>query len=411
MHKLKQFLLLALLVSPLFCTAQIDATIQDLQVDVVYLASDLMEGRETGTRGEALAAQYIASRFEEIGLQPKGIDGTWYQPFNFKYMPNPHGDPKDAEARVGKNVLAFLDNGAKHTVVIGGHYDHLGMGEFGSRHTGEPAIHNGADDNASGIAAMLYLAEYLKNSDWKNNNYLFIAFSGEELGLYGSMNFVDAPTVPLAEMNYLINMDMIGRLNEEKVLAINGTGTSPSWKPILEKIDVAGIKIKTHDSGIGPSDHTSFYNEGIPVLHFFSGQHMDYHKPEDDSRLVNYQGIYDISKFILAIIEDANDNGKLAYAKTKDDSEEKKVSKFKVTLGVMPDYVYDGTGMRIDGIIEERPAQKAKLEKGDIIIKMGDLEVKDIYDYMKGLSIFEPGDEVIVTVKRGKKEVKRKVKF
>lgn len=411
MYKLNQFLSLFLLMTPLFCTAQIDATIQDLQVDVVYLASDLMEGRETGTKGEALAAQYIASRFEEIGLQPKGVDGTWYQPFNFKYMSNPHGDPKDAEARVGKNVIAYLDNGAKHTVVIGGHYDHLGMGEFGSRHTGEPAIHNGADDNASGIAAMLYLAEYLKSSDWKNNNYLFIAFSGEELGLYGSMNFVDAPTVPLEEMNYLINMDMIGRLNEEKVLAINGTGTSPSWKPILEKIDVAGIKIKTHDSGIGPSDHTSFYNEGIPVLHFFSGQHMDYHKPEDDSRLVNYQGIYDISKFILAIIEDANDDGKLGYAKTKDDSEEKKVSKFKVTLGVMPDYVYDGSGMRIDGIIEERPAQKAKLEKGDIIIKMGDLEVKDIYDYMKGLSMFEPGDEVMVTVKRGKKEVKRKVKF
>jgi Zn-dependent M28 family amino/carboxypeptidase len=411
MNKLKQVLLLGFMTLTLQLSSQVDATIQDMQVDVVYLASDLLEGRETGTRGEALAAQYIASRFEKIGLEPKGNDGSWYHEFDFKYMPNPHGNPKDAEPRTGKNVVAFLDNGADYTVVIGGHYDHLGMGEFGSRHTGEPAIHNGADDNASGITAMLYLAKSLKESKLKNNNYLFIAFSGEELGLFGSMNFVDAPTVPLKKINYLINMDMVGRLNEEKVLAINGTGTSPSWKPILEKIDVAGIKIKTHDSGIGPSDHTSFYNEGIPVLHFFSGQHMDYHKPEDDSRLVNYQGIYEISQFILTLIHELDDDGKLTYAKTKDDSEDQKVSKFKVTLGVMPDYVYDGTGMRIDGIIEDRPAQKAKLEKGDIIIKMGDLEVKDIYDYMKGLSMYEPGQEVIVTVKRGKKEVKRKVVF
>lgn len=411
MNKFNRFFFLVFLCISLQLNAQVDATIQDMQVDVVYLASDLLEGRETGTKGEALAAQYIAKRFKDIGLEPKGDEGSWYHKFDFKYKANPHADPKTAEPRTGKNVVAYLDNGAKNTVVIGGHYDHLGMGEFGSRHTGEPAIHNGADDNASGIAAMLYLAESLKASKLKNNNYLFIAFSGEEMGLFGSMNYVDAPTVPLEKMNYLINMDMIGKLNEEKVLAINGTGTSPSWKPILEKIDVADIKIKTHDSGIGPSDHTSFYNEGIPVLHFFTGQHMDYHKPEDDSHLVNYQGIYDVSQFILALIHELDDDGKLAYAKTKDDSENKKVSKFKVTLGVMPDYVYDGSGMRIDGIIEDRPAQKAKLEKGDVIIKMGDLEVKDIYDYMEGLSMFEPGEEVMVVVKRGKKEVKRKVKF
>jgi len=411
MKYLKLTFLLVFLASSSLIQAQNEAIIQDLQVDVVYLASDLLMGRETGTKGEAMAASYIASRFEDIGLKPMGVDGTWYHPFDFKYRQNPHADPKDAEPRTGKNVVAYLDNGAAQTVVVGGHYDHLGMGHFGSRHTGEPAIHNGADDNASGIAAMLYIAEYLKASNLKNNNYLFIAFSGEELGLYGSKNYVNNPTVPLEKMNYLINMDMIGRLNEEKVLAINGTGTSPSWKSTLEKIKVAGIQPKTHDSGIGPSDHTSFYNEGIPVLHFFSGQHMDYHKPEDDSRLVNYQGIYEIASFIIAIIEDLDDDGKLVYAKTKDESKDNKVSAFKVTLGVMPDYVYNGEGMRIDGVISDRPAEKAKLEKGDVIIKMGDLEVKDIYDYMKGLSMFEKGQTTTVIVKRGKKELKRKVTF
>lgn len=411
MKSIKSVLIFSLLWIAQLVFGQSEITIQNLQVDVVYLASDLLMGRETGTKGEAMAARYIASRFEELGLAPKGDDGTWYHHFDFKYNPNPHGNPDEAEQRKGKNVVAFLDNGAAQTVVIGGHYDHLGMGHFGSRHTGEPAIHNGADDNASGIAAMLYLAEALKNSTLKNNNYLFIAFSGEELGLYGSKNYVKRPTLALEDMNYLINMDMIGRLNEEKVLAINGTGTSPVWRPLLEKLDVAGIKPKMHDSGIGPSDHTSFYNEGVPVLHFFSGQHADYHKPIDDSHLVNYQGIYDISAFIYAIIEALDKEGKVAFSKTKDTSQDQKVTPFKVTLGVMPDYVYDGEGMRIDGVLDDRPAKKAKLEKGDIIIKMGDLEVKDIYDYMKGLGKFNKGETTTVVVKRGDKTVKRKVTF
>lgn len=412
MNFIKSAILLFALCSTIAVKGQTEKTIQDLQVDVVFLACDMMEGRETGTKGEAMAARYISSRFEELGLKPMGVDGTWYQPFDFKFKTNPHGDPKDAEDRTGKNVVAFLDNGAAQTVVIGGHYDHLGMGHGGgSLHAGEPAIHNGADDNASGIAAMLYIAKTLKASNLKNNNYLFIAFSGEELGLYGSKNYVMKPTLPLNQMNYLINMDMVGRLNEEKVIAINGTGTSPVWKSTLEKINVAGITAKTHDSGIGPSDHTSFYNEGIPVLHFFSGQHSDYHKPGDDSHLVNYQGIYEISEYILAIIKELDDDGKLKYTKTKAESQDKKATAFKVTLGVMPDYVYNGEGMRIDGVIDGRPADNAKLKKGDIIIKIGDIEVKDIYDYMKGLGKYEKGDTVTVVVKRGKKDVKKEVTF
>ena len=412
MKIIKNTILIAVLFISGFATAQTEKIIQDLQVDVVFLACDMMQGRETGTPGEAMAARYISSRFEEIGLKPKGVDGTWYHPFDFKFRSNPHGDPKDAEARTGKNVVAFLDNGADQTVVIGGHYDHLGMGDGGgSLHAGEPAIHNGADDNASGIAAMFYIAKTLKASELKNNNYLFIAFSGEELGLYGSKNYVMKPTLPLDKMNYLINMDMVGRLNEEKVIAINGTGTAPVWKSTLEKIKVAGITAKTHDSGIGPSDHTSFYNEGIPVLHFFSGQHSDYHKPGDDSHLVNYKGIYEISEYILAIIKELDDDGKLVYTKTKAESQDKEATAFKVTLGVMPDYVYNGEGMRIDGVIDGRPADKAKLKKGDIIIKIGDIEVKDIYDYMKGLGQHEKGDTVTVVVTRGKKDIKKKVTF
>jgi len=398
-----------LLLSPVFLLAQDKISdLQDLRVDVVYLASDLLGGRETGTAGEEMAAQFIISRFQELGLEAKGTNG-YLQEFDFNFKPNPHEEAK--EGRTGRNIVAYLDNGAKNTVVIGGHYDHLGVGRFGSRNVGEPAIHNGADDNASGIASLLLLAKALKGSDLKNNNYLFIAFSGEELGLYGSKYFVNNSTIPLESINYMINLDMVGRLNADKVLAINGAGTSPAWKETFGKLNVRGIKVKTTDSGIGPSDHTSFYLQDIPAVHYFSGQHEDYHKPEDDSERVNYDGIYEISEHIYAVISALDNGGKIAFTKTKDENEGRTVSKFKVTLGVMPDYVYEGTGMRVDGVLSDRPAEAAGMEKGDIIIKIDDIEVKDIYDYMDGLAKFKKGDKTMVVVKRADKEVKMKVVF
>ncbi len=382
--------------------------LQQMQVDVVYLASNLLEGRETGKRGEALAAQYIASRFEELGLEGGGENGSFFHYFDFKYRPNPHSE-EGIEQRRGKNVIGYIDNKSDNTVIIGAHYDHLGYGAFGSRHTGEPAIHNGADDNASGVASMIWLAQELKSGKATNNNYLFIGFSGEELGLFGSKNFVKNPTINLKSINYMLNMDMIGRLNEEKVLAVNGVGTSPAWKA-LDDIKTE-MKLVTSESGIGPSDHTSFYLEDIAVLHFFTGQHTDYHKPEDDSELVNFEGIAEISDFILNIVHKLDDDGKIEFTKTKSENQDRKAAAFKVTLGVMPDYVYQGKGMRIDGVMDGRPAQKGGLEKGDIIVKMGDLEVNDIYDYMEGLANYKKGQSCKVSVKRDDKVIVKKVKF
>lgn len=381
-----------------------------LKVDVVYLASDYLLGRETGTQGELMAAEYLAHRLQEIGVQPAGTE-EYFQTFDFTYKPNPHAE--ETIEKSGINVLGYLDKGAKQTVVIGAHYDHLGMGHFGSRHTGEPAIHNGADDNASGVAAMLWLAEALAAQKNAKNNYLFIGFSGEELGLYGSKYFVANPTIDLENVNYMLNMDMIGRLQESGVLSVNGTGTSPAWSDLLEKVEgkQETILVKKGEGGIGPSDHTSFYLKDIPVLHFFSGQHNDYHKPEDDSDLVNFEGIQQISEFILAIINEANGMGKLDFSKTKDESEGRQAARFKVSLGVMPDYVYNGEGMRIDGVLDGRAAQLAGLENGDVIIQIGTVEVKDIYDYMEGLSQYEAGQSAKVVVKRGEEEKTFTVKF
>ena len=189
--------------------------------------------------------------------------------------------------RTGHNVIGYIDNGASTTVVLGAHFDHLGYGEDGNSmlRTGEKLIHNGADDNASGTAALIELARILKTSKAKNNNYLFIAFSGEELGLFGSKYFTENPTIDLKTINYMINMDMVGRLNDStKSLAVGGYGTSPLWASVIKPNDKKlPFVIKIDSSGTGPSDHTSFYRKDIPVLFFFTGQHKDYHRPSDDA--------------------------------------------------------------------------------------------------------------------------------
>ncbi|MFM7766865.1 MAG: M28 family metallopeptidase, partial [Bacteroidota bacterium] len=259
------------------------------------------------------------------------------------------------------NVIGLIDNQAPTTVVIGAHYDHLGYGGESSLYRGsEKAIHNGADDNASGTAGLLELARLLKNSNFKSNNYLLVAFSAEEIGLLGSAHLVKHLPVPVENINCMLNMDMIGRLKkEDPVLLVHGAGTSPFWKDALAGIKTEGMRIKTSESGMGPSDHASFYLRDIPVLHFFSGTHDDYHKPSDDYDKINFEGKAMIIDYIMQVIAaiDGSDS-KLAFTKTNDNNNED-TPRFKVTLGVVPDYGFDGKGMRIDGVSEGKPAKKA----------------------------------------------------
>lgn len=384
-------------------------TIKD---DVMFLSNDSLEGRQTGSEGEQKAAKYIAQRFEDLGLQPKGTNG-YFQEFSFKPKTNPHQKVsytvKDGDSTItGTNVVGFIDNQAENTVIIGAHYDHLGYGAEGSLYRGDTKeIHNGADDNASGVGVLLDLAQKLKDTN-KENNYLFITFSGEEMGLLGSNYYAKNPTVSNDKANYMINMDMVGRLKADSTLAVYGVGTSPIFKQTL-KAHNQKFKLVQNESGVGPSDHTSFYNVDVPVLHFFTGQHEDYHKPSDDFDKLNYDGMSTISNYIFEVITDLNDNGKLAFRKTKNESEE--TPRFKVGLGVIPDYLFDGEGMRIDGISEDKPAQKAGLEKGDIVVKMGDSSVTDMMSYMKGLSTFKEGDKTTVVVDRNGKMVEKEIQF
>jgi len=384
---------------------------QTVEKDVRFLADDRLMGREVGTEGERMAGEFIINRFKELGLQPKGTDGYW-QVFQRKPAADPHSTaPADAQPINVRNVVAYIDNKADRTVVIGAHYDHLGMGAHGSLNTGQPDIHNGADDNASGVALMLWLAEKLsKQAIASGENYLFIGFSGEESGLWGSAHFTREPTIDLSKVSYMLNFDMVGRLNAERSLAIGGTGTSPIWKKVLEDVTKGRFKTVLTESGVGPSDHTSFYLKDIPVMHFFTGQHEDYHKPTDDADKVNINGIIEVGQFALDIIVRARAEGKPAFSKTKDEDKDSNV-KFTVTLGVVPDYLFDGKGMRIAGVKEGKPAQVAGMMKDDIVTGMGKMKVVDMQSYMKALASFKKGDTTKVSFLRGDKKMKAEVTF
>jgi hypothetical protein len=305
--------------------------------------------------------------------------------------------------RTGRNIVGYLDNGAPTTVVIGAHYDHLGYGEDsnGLYRGPERQIFHGADDNASGVAAIIELARLIKASNLKSNNYLFIAFSGEELELYGSKYFVDHPTIDLSKVNYMINLDMIGRLRDSShSLTVGGYGTSPAWAEICNNVqEKKFFKLNYDSSGVGPSDHTSFYRKDIPVLFFFTGLHEDYHKPSDKADKINYLGELEVLKYVYEVVESLNKKPRLVFTKTSE--MQMSGAHFTVTLGIMPDYTFSGSGVRADGVSDGRPAQKAGLKAGDVIVQLGDFPVPDLEKYMEALSKFRKGDSTTVKFMRG----------
>lgn len=386
---------------------QEDNYIEQLKTDISILSHDSLEGREIGTKGEIIAANFIASRFLETKLE-KGNNDSYFQLFTKKQPLHPHDTSFLGAEISGRNIIGYIDNKAKYNIIIGAHYDHLGWGNEGSLYIGDPMIHNGADDNASGVAAMLLLAKKL-NSKKLQHNFIFIAFTGEEKGLLGSNYFVNNPSVPLENTSFMVNMDMVGRLDKERRLAIYGVGTSPSFIPTIIQISEPKFEFKFDSSGIGPSDHTSFYLNDIPVLHFFTGQHEQYHKPTDDVELINFDGLYDVSQFIYELIIALDSKEKIEFTKTKE-NESKKMG-FKVTLGIIPDYLFSGSGLKIDGVKENRPASIAGIIKGDIIQKMGDIEIKNIDDYMFALSKFEKGQKIEIIIDRKGEINKLKLTF
>lgn len=513
--------------------------ITNLKKHVQFLASDALEGRRTGTKGELLAMEYIIDQYKQMGLMPKGVDGFMqefeinegkqidastilkidgnqmqlvedYFPLAFsalKYVKgntaaalnesnlpwfkdlaelleenktNPHFDIDEAikkevnaaaakkatalfiynstsmvdnvqfnkndrsptapipviyltkdglkkylpdftasvnlelnvaysnRIRKARNIIGYINNNATNTVILGAHYDHLGYGEDKNALDTGHIIHNGADDNASGTAALIELTRSLIKKSPTNNNYLILHFSGEELGLLGSKYWLENTTATITP-NYMINMDMVGRYDTARKLTIGGYGTSPAWVTIIPSV-IGKLAFKIDSAGSGPSDHASFYRKDMPVLFMFTGSHADYHKATDDWDKIQYEGEREIIRLVYKIIEQADTKGKLLFTKTKE-PQMGRSKRFTVSLGVIPDYGFSGTGMRIDGVSPGKLAEKKGLQAGDILLQLGDYKFIDVNSYMQSLSKFKKGDKTILTIKRGSEEKKIELEF
>ena len=301
------------------------------------------------------------------------------------------------------NVLGWLPSGVdtKETLVIGAHYDHLGMGMEGSLSSKWDVIHNGADDNASGVAGLLQMARFFGSTQSQlKRNILFIAFGGEELGVLGSSYFVKHPVIPLENVVAMINMDMIGRLRDEK-LVVGGTGTSAEWKDLLNQVNNNGLKLTLNEDGFGPSDHSSFYGKNIPVLFFFTGAHAQYHKPEDDANLIEYEGMVKVLNYVSQVSQRILEMpSRPQYVRVKSKTQGIGTGGFRVYLGTIPDYAEEVKGVKLSGVREGSPAEKGGIKAGDVIVQFGDKEIENVYDYTYALQQHKPGDVVSVVVIR-----------
>lgn len=384
----------------------------NLRNHITYLASDKLKGRLTGSKGEKKAAKYIEKEFKNLGLKPY-LGESFRQKFDYTVKLNPHSNTQDIK-NTGTNVIGYLDNQAKKSIVIGAHYDHLGKNEHNNstKANSKGQIHNGADDNASGVAAVLELARiFSQNNTVEDANFVFALFSGEEDGLIGSKKMAEELKYKSIPVSAMINMDMIGRLNRDKALTVGGIGTSPLFGEIVERYKPAGFNLAIDSSGTGPSDHTSFYLKDIPVLFFFTGTHEDYHKPTDDVERINFDGQRVIVNYIKGIAGEISEIDDIPFTKTKS-SNTRAVPKYKVTLGIMPNYAGDGSdGLLVDGVMDGRPGAQAGLKQGDIITQIGDCPVKEVYSYMECLAKITAGETLIIKFIRDDKEMSGEATF
>jgi len=298
------------------------------------------------------------------------------------------------------NVIGYLNNNAPRTIVIGGHYDHLGVREIETRRSKKVDIYNGADDNASGVSLVIELARRMVCKAYKKNNILFIAFGAEEKGLLGSNFFVNSNAYELDKMNYMLNIDMVGRIDTNKSkLNIIGTGSSSLWDSIIDATPSPHFDIRKSTSATGGSDHASFYLKNMPVLFFFTGIHSDYHTPDDVIEKLNFTGIYNILNYVYDFVL-KTDIAHIPFAKAETTNIRSARRSSTISLGIMPDHAYEYSGIRIADITQQGPAEKAGLQRGDIIIKIGMFQINDIHTYMSALATFKTGDKTSIDIIR-----------
>ena len=398
----------------------------DLRERVQYLADDKLEGRAAGTKGNERAGEYIAAHFRQLGLRRLAMRGrSWFQDFN--------ADSDRYKEVATRNVVGLLEGSdallKDEVIVIGAHYDHVGIGRFGSRESARSSladkIHNGADDNASGTAGMMELAEAFAEAP-PRRSLLFLAFSAEELGLLGSRHYCNEPLVPLERTIAMFNFDMIGR-SEDDYLFVGGTGTSPVWGPLIERhLEPAGFAIERGPGGRAPSDNTPFYERGMPVLFFFTNVHVDYHRVSDEADTINYGSAEKIVRAAYALIRDVADaparptfqsaegNGMPASMnklleepsraadlarKLRGRARDRVDKQGCGRLGFAPATAQRGELM-IGEVLVDGPAARAGLEPGDVVLKVGERAVRTSKDVADALDKVAAGAEVTLEQRR-----------
>jgi aminopeptidase YwaD len=369
---------------------------------VRYLADDALGGRLAGSFGERCAGIYIAAEFRRLGLEPAGDGGSYFQAHPLVSATNPHA----SSTETGRNVVALLRGAdpalAAEAVIIGAHYDHLGDGGRFSLAQGDRSIHNGADDNASGVAALLDVAGRLARGPKPARTIVFIAFSGEELGLLGSSHYAAHPTIPLERTRAMLNMDMVGRLGAGPLI-VYGTDTAEEWTAAVERAAAAeGVAVRTGGDGFGASDQTSFYARDVPVLHFFTNVHEDYHRPSDDWEKVDAAGLVKVAGIVERVAREvAGRSGALTFRRsTAPPPRAASGGGYGAYLGSIPDFAPVERGVRLTGVRAGSPAEKAGIRAGDIIVRMGEMEVRDLQGLTDALRAHKPGDAVPITVLR-----------
>jgi acetylornithine deacetylase/succinyl-diaminopimelate desuccinylase-like protein len=379
--------------------------------DIRFLSDDRLQGRMTGSPGADSAAAYLARRFSEVGLQPAA--GGWFQSFTVGRQA-PAARQTQSRALVGKNVIGILPGRdpvlRNQTVVLGAHYDHLGLGGFGSLDPDSTGVvHNGADDNASGAATLIQVAARLATSP-PARTVVFIAFSGEELGLLGSAYYVKEPIYPLAGTLAMVNLDMVGRLRNGRLI-VYGARTAKEFPTLLDSLNwYAGFDLKAQGDGYGPSDHSSFYAAKRPVLHLFTDLHEDYHRTTDDWQKVNYDGLKRVADFSLGLVMAlANRTKPLTFLDLPPSTAAVQAVTthppgspgYGAYLGTVPDMTGTPGGVRLVGVRAGSPAEKAGLRGDDIITRIGSTETPDLQAMTDALRSHKPGEIVEIVVRRG----------
>jgi hypothetical protein len=377
--------------------------------DIRYLSDDRLQGRMTGSAGADTAAAYLARRFEQVGLQPAA--GGWFQSFTVA-KEAPVAQSARVGGLVGRNVIGLLPghdpNLRNEAVIVGAHYDHLGLGGFGSLDpdsTGK--VHNGADDNASGAAMLIQIASRLAQAP-PARTVLFIAFSGEELGLLGSAYYVKQPVYPLTTTSAMINLDMVGRLRNGRLI-VYGSRTAKEFPTLLDSLNWhAGFDLKAQGDGYGPSDQSSFYAAGRPVLHIFTDLHDDYHRTTDDWEKIDPEGFRRVTNFTVGLVTAiANRPTRLTPVEVPPPSHAMGTTTsapaYGTYLGTIPDMTDNPGGVRLLGVRAGSPAEQAGLRGDDIITRIGSMEIPDLQAMTEALRSHAPGDTVSIVIRRGDK--------